>query len=225
MDFEIIESHVAPNVDIYAGARIQRSQVAERCVVGNFSRVDESQLEEAVRIDRNNHLYRCQIGRHSYTGMNTVAMAAHIGRFCSIAWGVTIGGANHDYRRVAQHSFLYNKHDHLRPVPQPAYDRFSDPLTIGSDVWVGAHAVICRNVSIGHGVVVGAQAVVTRDIPDYAVVAGAPARILRYRFAPEIIELLLNIQWWNWTSEQIRAHYSILSECPDVERLASLKAL
>jgi len=225
LDSMIIESHVAEGVQVYTGARIRGSQVAERCVVGNFSRVDESELEEAVRIDRNNHLYRCRVGRFSYTGMSTVAMVADIGRFCSISWGVSIGGADHDYRRVAQHSFLYNDRDGLRPIPEPAYDRFAERLAIGHDVWIAANAVVCRGVTVGDGAVVGANAVVTRDVPPYAVVAGAPARVIRHRFKPEIVDMLQQLRWWNWPDEDIRKSYAILSEPPDARTLQGLMAI
>ena len=74
---------------------------------------------------------------------------------------------------------------------------------IGSDVTIGVNAIILPGVKIGDGVIIGAGAVVTCDIPPFAVVAGVPARVLRYRYSPEQIKKLLRIAWWNWDDKKI----------------------
>jgi acetyltransferase-like isoleucine patch superfamily enzyme len=82
----------------------------------------------------------------------------------------------------------------------------SRPLVIGSDVWIGYRATVLGPVSIGHGAVVGAGAVVAQDVPPYAIVAGNPARVLRSRFDPEVVERLLRIAWWEWEEGRIVAN-------------------
>jgi hypothetical protein len=77
-------------------------------------------------------------------------------------------------------------------------------IVIGSDVWVCFGSYVLSGVTIGDGVVVGTGAVVTKDIPPYAIVAGNPAEIIRYRHTPEQIEALLEIKWWDWPEEQIK---------------------
>lgn len=223
MNIEKTSSFLPDTCTVYQGARVKNSQLGEHCSVGNFSRVDDSILDDFIRIDRNNHIYSSQLGRHTYTGMGTVIMCAELGAFCSISWNVSIGGADHDYTRVTQHAFLYNNLDGIRPdgIECP-YDRFANKLQIGSDVWVAAGAVITRGVKIGHGAVVAANAVVTKDVPPYAVVAGSPARIIKYRFSEEIIGLLLEIEWWNWPLETIKENYSVLSEKPTEHALKRL---
>ena len=216
-------SSIPDSCAVYQGARVKNSQFGERCSVGNFSRVDDSILGDFVRVDRNNQIYSSKLGRHSYTGMGTVIMCTELGSFCSVSWNVSIGGAEHDYTRMTQHSFLYNDHDAIRPDGfNIAYDRFSDKVLIGSDVWIAAGAVITRGVTIGHGAVVAANAVVTKDVPPYAIVAGTPARIIKYRFSKEIIDLLLNIEWWRWPIDTIKENYSLLSEKPILHSLKCL---
>lgn len=166
MDFESTDSDLSASSLVYSGARIKSSTLHEQVSVGNFSRVDFSTLQDFCRIDRNNHLFWVEMGRHSYTGMNTVMMHAEVGAFCSISWNVSVGGADHDYRRIAQHSFLYNEHDKLRPSDeQPPYNRFDRPLKIGHDVWIAAGAVVTRGVEIGNGAVIGANSVVRLGVP------------------------------------------------------------
>ena len=124
---------------------------------------------------------------------------------------------------MTQHSFLYNKSQGLIPPgSSPSYDRYSDSVNIGSDVWIGSGVVITRGIIIGDGAVVGANAVVTKDIPPYAIAVGTPAKIIKYRFVPEVIELMLKVKWWNWSTEKIQQHFDILSKAPDVSMLRKL---
>lgn len=74
-------------------------------------------------------------------------------------------------------------------------------------MWLGKNVIITNGANIGNGVIAGAGAVITKDIPDYAVVVGAPARIIRYRYTKEQIESLNRIQWWNWSDDKIRERY------------------
>lgn len=69
--------------------------------------------------------------------------------------------------------------------------------TIGNDVWIGDGTFIKTGIGIGHGAVVGMGSVVTKDVAPYAIVAGNPATLIRYRFEPEVIQALLEMAWWN----------------------------
>ena len=78
------------------------------------------------------------------------------------------------------------------------------PPVIGNDVWIGMNAVIMRGVTVGDGAIVAANSVVTRDVPAFAVVGGVPAKVLRYRFTPEVIADLQEIRWWDWPSSKLK---------------------
>ena len=77
-------------------------------------------------------------------------------------------------------------------------------INIENDVWIGAYSTIMSGVKIGNGAVIGASSVVTKDIPPYAIVAGNPAKIIKYRFTEEQIVSLLKIEWWNWDEYKIK---------------------
>lgn len=82
---------------------------------------------------------------------------------------------------------------------------------IGADVWLGDRAIVMPGLRIGHGAVVGANSVVTKDVPDYAIVAGSPAQVLRYRFPKEQVAGLLETQWWTWPESEIREAVPLLA--------------
>jgi virginiamycin A acetyltransferase len=101
--------------------------------------------------------------------------------------------ATYPVARIRKHGFSPGYH-----LPEPR-----NFIIIGNDVTVGANAIILPGVRIGDGAVVGAGAIVTTDVPPYAIVAGVPAKIIRYRYSSEQIEKLLRIAWWNWDEDKI----------------------
>ncbi|MBU1667015.1 CatB-related O-acetyltransferase [bacterium] len=127
------------------------------------------------------------IGNYTYIGKNCNITKSTIGKYCSIANNVSIGQGEHTLNKVSTSSLFYeNKYEELT----------KEPCVIQNDVWIGTDSIILRGVTIGNGAVVGANSVVTKDIPPFAIVAGSPARILRYRFDSEKQYKILETQWW-----------------------------
>jgi hypothetical protein len=77
-------------------------------------------------------------------------------------------------------------------------------IKIGNDVWIGATSTIMSGVTIGDGAVIGAGSTITKDVPPFAIVAGNPGKIVKYRFTEEQIEKLLQIAWWDWGEDKIK---------------------
>ena len=196
---------------IYHGARVRSTTLLKAASIGDWTCCERSFLEDYAAIHRFNYIAGSRIGRHSYTGMNSVLIDVTVGRFSCIGWNVSMGGANHEYSRVTMHSFLYSKNSSLRGEFDPAYDRFKDKCTIGNDVWIGANAVVLRNVAIGDGAVIGAGSVVTKDIPAYSIAVGSPAKVVKSRFPETLANLLAESQWWNLPDEIIREHFQLFS--------------
>lgn len=137
--------------------------------------------------------------------------AARIGRYCAIAPEVTIGANEHPVdwltcSRVTYYPVVHGWDNFCRPDRSAFIRANAKPFpqsfrltTVGDDVWIGQGAFIRAGVTLGTGCIVAARAVVTADVPPYAIVAGIPARIRRYRFPEPTIERLLALQWWRYS--------------------------
>ncbi|MGL4727917.1 MAG: CatB-related O-acetyltransferase, partial [Bosea sp. (in: a-proteobacteria)] len=122
--------------------------------------------------------------------------AISIGRFCSIADGVEILlGGNHRMDWVTTYPFPEFPRQWPEAIGHMGHQPSRGDVRIGHDVWLGSQSMVLSGVSIGHGAVVAARAVVTRDVPAYAIVAGNPARTIRLRFEPRVIEALIGSAW------------------------------
>ena len=148
--------------------------------------------------------HHVEIGLYSYGGCfkpDAIAPFTKIGRYCSFANGVRVFNGNHPLEFKSTHPFFFNPS--LGYVARELISRNS--LTIGNDVWVGYNAIILPSVKIvGDGAIIGAGAVVTRDVPDFAVVAGNPARLIKYRFSEKTIAIIKNSKWWKRDIEELK---------------------
>ncbi|GFE50954.1 acetyltransferase [Roseobacter cerasinus] len=133
-----------------------------------------------------------------------------IGKFGQFAHGVRFitHSANHDMRGFS--TFPFAIHDPDRFLAYPSTLPPGRDTIVGHDVWIGAGARILPGARIGHGVIIGTEAVVGGEVPDYSVVVGNPGRVLRRRFAPDIIERLLAVAWWDWPIEKIMTHEALI---------------
>lgn len=136
-----------------------------------------------------------------------------IGKFCSIACGAKFifTSANHSLKSLSTYPFpIFFKEWGLDVSDiTDAWDNKGD-IIVGNDVWIGYEAVILSGVTIGDGAIVGSRAVVTKDIPPYTIVGGVPAKPIRKRFDDVTIARLLELKWWDWSEERIKANLKII---------------
>ncbi len=132
-----------------------------------------------------------------------------VGAFCSFADGVQIFlGGEHNINWIT--TFPFCSFDPVLFAATPEHPKTKGDITIGNDVWVGAHSIILSGVTIGDGAVIGARALVAKDVAPYAVVVGNPAREIKKRFDEDRIAFLLKLQWWNWDDDIIEEVAPIL---------------
>lgn len=168
----------------------------------------DCRLAEGVAVGEGVCLAASAVGRYTYFAAHSRFLNVTIGSFCSIGPRVLCGMGRHPSRDfVSSYPAFYA----LETDPGISFvtrQKFSGsaPIRIGHDVWIGARATITDGVTIHSGAIIAAGATVIRDVPAYAIVAGVPAVVKRYRFNPEEIDFLLTLAWWEKDLDWIRRH-------------------
>ncbi|MBO2450930.1 CatB-related O-acetyltransferase [Actinomadura barringtoniae] len=148
-----------------------------------------------------------------------------IGKYCALAEGARfiMNGANH--RMDGPSTFPF-------PIMGGAWAEHFDLISglpgrgdtvVGNDVWFGYQATVMPGVKIGHGAVIASGAVVVDDVPDYGIVGGNPAKLIRRRYSDADVDRLMALAWWDWPLEHITAHVrTIMSgSVEELERAAA----
>lgn len=188
---------------------------------GNITIAGGSKISNGVSIDA---IKEVRIGRNtSITGPNTdiknLLNPVLIGSFTSIARNVTIQEFNHKVDRVS--TYFMEQNIFGGKITDDVISKGG--IVIGNDVWIGTQTVILSGSKIGHGAIIAANSVVSGDIPPYAIAGGSPARVIKYRFTEDIIEALLEINWWDWEIDKIKDHRELFLNVLDVSVLTKLK--
>jgi len=187
--------------------------------VSRKAAIVNSRLESYAHVGDNAFIYESKLGRYSSIGRGAVIRNTELGGFCSVSWNATIGATPHDYQLMSTHAFHY-----IKSFGFVEQDKRIELLTtVGNDVWIGANVVILPGLTIGDGAVIGAGAVVTKDVPAYAIVAGVPARVINYRFDRDIIAMLLDIAWWDWSDKKIEMNMELFRDAITKDGLSKIK--
>lgn len=189
---------------------IKQSKIGDGSVIDNDSIILKSVIGEKCDIEKRNLIRAAVIGDMTYTGTDCSIMWAEVGKYCCISRMVDIGGNEHNYKAA---SMMPDYRFGNKMTGSLKMHHKETPVIVGNDVWIGQGVSIVRKegLTIGDGAVIGSGAVVTKSVPPYAIVAGVPARVINYRFSPEIIEKLLELKWWDWSNEKVIRNWSRLS--------------
>lgn len=196
---------------VYLNAVIKDPQIE----VGDYTIYNDF-VANPLLFEKNNVLYHYPIHRERLI----------IGKFCSIACGTKFlfNCANHTLKSLSTYTFplFYEEWELEKSNIATAWDNKGD-IVIGNDVWIGYEAVIMAGVHIGDGAIIAARAVVTKDVPPYTIVGGTPAKEIRKRFDAEVIEQLLILKWWDWSTDKIHQCLPYIAEGKLDELLAMKK--
>ncbi len=169
----------------------------------------EVMVEAPVRLISARLHFKGYIGAYTYIRFDCRlgGRAERIGRYCSIAPGVTIGDGEHPTDWLGTHPFQWGGENWISAEDSKGQNFLSPPVIprtkIGNDVWIGANATVLADLEIGNGAIVAAGAVVTRDVEPYTIVAGIPAKPIRRRFSDDMIARLQALQWWRYTPQSM----------------------
>lgn len=184
-----------PTCKIKTGHIHPAARLGKYVVIGRYCRVDRNVcigdftfINEYVRIDAN---------------------TKSIGKYCSISHNVKIGLGPHPINFVSTSPVFYSKSRSF--VKNEIFDEYCDKgfTTIGHDVLIGANAIILAGVKVGTGAIIGAGSIVAKDVEPYAIVAGSPAKKIRYRFDEETIGRLLNTEWWSAEPDYLLSQFNM----------------
>lgn len=206
-----------PHIDLYTknDALIRQhreKKLGEQPYIHETSLVYDSYVGAWTDVMANCQIIESTLGDYSYLAGDVSMIYSEVGKFCSIASHVRLNPGNHPMHRVTQHHMTYRRKQYGFGDDDPEiFDwRRANKVTIGHDVWLGHGVIVMPGVSIGHGAVVGSGAVVTKDLAPYDVAVGVPARPIRKRFADDVIDKLLRIQWWDWDRTTLEARFDDL---------------
>lgn len=197
---------------------VRMSCLKRNIYFSNLAYSQNTKFEGKNSVGRFSIISNSKIGFGTYIGKSVVFINARIGSYCSIANDIKVNSGQHPTEKFVSTSPAF-----FSPLNNPinklslsyiketkfleqrfTKDHYS--IEIGNDVWIGNDARFIEGIVISDGAIVASGSLVTKDVPPYSIVAGVPARVIKYRFNKEEIEYLLRLKWWNKGEKWIIDH-------------------
>lgn len=186
-----------------------------------------SKINKESRIYPLSKFTNSKIDRFSYVGMFSIVNNTEIGKFCSISSNFKSGLGTHPKTFISTSPFFYAKKFALKKslVSKGTIFQEYKPIKIGNDVWIGADVLVHDGVTIGDGAIIASKSVVIKDVPEFSIVGGVPAKLIKYRFSVEIINILMKLKWWDWEFDKLKEHKELFQSPIDQNTLIKIKDL
>lgn len=150
-------------------------------------------------IAENSKISNCYLGKYTYIGNRCLFRDTKFGKYYSVGNDIKIVLGDHPTYFISTFPKIYEASPSFSHSDKKKYI-----LNIENDVWIGDNALLFPNITIHTGAIIGAGALVNKDVPPYAVVAGVPARIIKFRFDEQTIKTLLKSKWWEHSLEDLK---------------------
>jgi chloramphenicol O-acetyltransferase type B len=192
---------------------IYNSEINRDSSIGDNCHIFNSCLEAHVSIYSDSNIIDSTIGRFTYIAGQSNLNLVKVGKFCSIGSQILCGSGEHPTDFVSTHPVFFSnlKQCGISFTEKNLFEERKE-ITIGNDVWIGSRVFVRDGVKIGNGAIVGAGSVVVKDVPDYAIVGGVPAKVIRFRFTEDIIKKLQSIEWWNLSEEILKEVQPLIAQ-------------
>jgi len=165
--------------------------------------IANSSIHDTSKVEAGSTIIDSSFNRHTFCGYDCTINNCDIGAFTSIASRVIIGGSMHPMHYVSMSPVFLSHTDSVKTKFSHHEFKHIPKTTIGSDVWIGEGVFIKSGVTIGHGAVIGMGSIVTKNIPDYSIFAGNPAKLIKMRFKPSLINELVKTEWWKLSDKKL----------------------
>lgn len=166
---------------------------------GNSSGVQNVNFEgKNGFLDRCNFSGKVDLGYATTLGINNVLHGQiEIGKYCQIGFDVALHASNHPINFLTTYINKNLFDGELKKL------KISHKIIIGNDVWIGHNAILIGDLRVGNGAIIAAGAVVTKDVPAYSIVAGVPAKVVKFRFNDSLIKELEELKWWDKSQSEL----------------------
>lgn len=198
-------------IEFYRNCHIVKSIVGNNVVIFENSSIFDSNLKGFNKIGKDCNISNSSLGVFSYIADNGRINNADIGKYCSIGLNLIVGQGKHPTTFISTSPVFYSSSGVAgKSFTKSSLGLFEEyqRIKIGNDVWIGANVIILDGVEIGDGAIIGAGSLVTKSVAEYSIVGGVPAKLIKFRYDPEIIKKVKNSLWWDkdnkWLNENIR---------------------
>ena len=193
----------------------KNNKIQKNCTIGKKVTLNNCIFSEHSRVAEYASVHNTEVGSYSALGRYSKIVHTKIGKYCAISWDTTINAISHPYNHLTISAFPYvPRVGNFVKKRKQTYKE----VIIKNDVWIGANSVVLPGIQI-------AGAVVTKDVPDYAIVVGVPAKIVKYRFEEDIIKRLLELKWWDLDPKVIKKNVDLWGgefNCESLKRLEEI---